>query len=40
MIPAEILGSLDPAAADERGHDWGDFMPKFLGGIQISPILT
>jgi hypothetical protein len=39
-IPAEILDLLNPPGADERGHDWGDFVPKMLGEVQVSPILT
>jgi hypothetical protein len=40
IVPLDVLEALDPAAADERGHDWGDFIPKMVGGVQVSPILT
>ncbi len=39
-VPEEFLGSLCPLnTGTQRGHDWGDFIPKMLGGVQLSPIL-
>lgn len=40
LIPSALLESLCPVnTGTERGHDWGDFIPKMLGGVQLTPIL-
>lgn len=39
-VPCGLLESLCPLGADaERGHDWGDFVPKMLGEVHVSSIL-
>lgn len=39
-VPEKVLNSLCPLnAGTQRGHDWGDFVPKMLGDVQLSPIL-
>jgi len=41
VVPPEILDAchlMNPAA--DRTHDWGDFVPKMLGEMSISPLLT
>ncbi len=41
LVPADLLDFLYPLNRDnERGHDWGDFVPKMLGGVQLAPILS
>lgn len=40
VIPEKLIRSLDPSSPGaDRGHDWGDFIPKMLGDIQILPLL-
>jgi hypothetical protein len=40
LIPAPLLDSLCPSDTEtERGHDWGDFVPKMLGDVRLVPIL-
>jgi hypothetical protein len=40
LVPPSLLEALCPATSGtERGHDWGDFVPKMLGSVQLTPIL-
>lgn len=40
-VPGESIENLCPTRAGaERGHDWGDFVPRMLGTVQVSPILS
>jgi hypothetical protein len=41
LVPSSLLDFLYPLNKDNvRGHDWGDFVPKMLGGVQLAPILS
>jgi hypothetical protein len=40
LVPERFLQQLVPSLSGSgRGHDWGDFMPKFLGEVQCYPLL-
>lgn len=40
-IPESVLVLLYPPTAESsRGHDWGDFVPRMVGEVKISPILN
>lgn len=40
VVPHGFLETLCPLRADsERGHDWGDFVPRMLGEVHVAPIL-
>jgi hypothetical protein len=41
VVPEAFLDHLCPSRPGaERAHDWGDFMPRMLGEVQVSPILS
>lgn len=40
VVPETFLDHLLPSRIGaERAHDWGDFVPRMLGEVQVSPIL-
>jgi hypothetical protein len=40
-IPVSVLDLLYPPTAESsRGHDWGDFLPRMVGEVQVSPIVS
>jgi Uncharacterised nucleotidyltransferase len=39
VVPAALLAHLCPSRiGSERAHDWGDFIPRMLGIVQVAPI--
>lgn len=40
IVPASFLDFVNPATqSNDRGHDWGDFVPRMLGEVQLSAML-
>jgi hypothetical protein len=41
VVPPWVVEACRPQGIDsDRGHDWGDFVPKMLGELAISPMLV
>ena len=41
LIPQTLLDALSPAnPGSDRGHDWGDFIPKMLGTVVLAPLAS
>jgi hypothetical protein len=40
LVPAATIGACYPAQAEvRRDHDWGDFMPRLLGGVMTAKLV-
>lgn len=40
VVPPAIIDAFYPPKAESsRGHDWGDFIPRFVGEAQVLPIV-